>query len=234
MISKIGRKLHGKAEGAREEGRFLDALEFTDKATIAYQKNRDLLGLAEVQASRQSTFKQLYRQTGDKNYLILEKNAAKAAVEIAEESGVKEALAIPYHNLGKYYEESGNHKKAAKFFRKALENMKNNPPKIHNRLGVIADIKGHLYASEYMAGDKSALEGAEQSLNELENSGEDKISQYNFDVWLSGAYIRIAQMLRKNNHQKAKEHLYKAKDIIDINPNLKLRKEQWEKLAKGF
>src|SRR3989344_6279272 len=120
--SKVGRRLHGLAEDARESGRLLEALEFTDQATLAYQKDNDLLGLAEVQSSRQSTFKHLYRATNDKIFLILEKHAAESAVDVAEKSGIKEALGIPYHNLGKYYFEEQDYEKAAEAFNKAIEN----------------------------------------------------------------------------------------------------------------
>ena len=121
MLSKKGRIIHAKAEEAREDGKFLDALKFTDEATLAYQIDKDYLGLAEVQSSRQSTFKHLFRETGDKNYLILEKHAAESAVDIAESSGIKESVAIPYHNLGKYYEEKRIIKKLPFFLGKQLK-----------------------------------------------------------------------------------------------------------------
>lgn len=234
MTSKKGREIHQRVEEAREDGRFLDALKFADEATIVYVEDGDLLGLAELQSSRQSTFKQLYRQAGDKNYLILEKHSAESAVEIAEKSGIKEALAIPYHNLGKYYEEAGKHRKAAEFFKKAVQNMKDSPPKNHNRPAVIADIEGHQFAAEYLAGDKNALKRAEQALKELVQSNEEQISKYNYNVWISGAHIRIATMLREDNPKTAKDHLQKAKEVINANPDLKLRKTQWEKLAETF
>src|SRR5262245_38772504 len=111
--STEGRRLHALAEEARESGKFLEALEYTDKASLAYQKDGDMLGLAEVQSSRQSTFKHLYRSTGDIVFLILEKHAAESAVEIAEKSTIPEAVGIPYHNLGKYYSEVKDYKHAA-------------------------------------------------------------------------------------------------------------------------
>src|ERR1044071_747579 len=101
-----GRKIHAQVEIARESGDFLKALEYSDQAMLQYQQDKDLLGLAEVLASRQSTFKQLYRQSGDAVFLTLEKFSALAAVAVAEQSGIPEALGIPYHNLGKFYQES--------------------------------------------------------------------------------------------------------------------------------
>ena len=228
--SKEGRRLHALAEDARESGRFLEALEYTDKASLAYQKDNDLFGLAEVQSSRQSTFKHLYRSTGDKIFLILEKHAAKAAVDIAEKSGIKEALGIPYHNLGKYYFEAGQYKEAADAFRRAVENLTQYPNTRHSRQSVIADIKGHQYAAEYHAGDKTALDRALNALTELENSGE--LNSYNKNAWLSGAHLRITEMIAADSPELAKKHLEEARRIIETDDRLILRKSQLEKLEK--
>ena len=229
--SQNGRKLHQLAEIAREKGNFLQALEYTDRATLAYQKDKDYPGLAEVQSSRQGTFKHLYRSTGDKYFLILEKHSAEAAVEIAEKSGNKEALAIPYHNLGKYYLEANIYKEAVEYFRKAVRCFTLYPPKNHNRPAITADIKGHLYAAEYLAGDKSALKRAKKALEDLKNAQEDS---YNKNVWLTGAHLRIAEMLIGDNPKLAKEHIGEAKKIIDSDKRLILRRRQLKKLIQNL
>ncbi len=226
--SQEGRSLHALAEEAREKGDFAKSLEYTDRATLAYQKDQDYLGLAEIQSSRQSTFKHLYRQTGDKIFLLLEKHSAIAAVEIAKRSGDKAALGIPYHNLGKYYFESEEYEKAARAFKKAIENLDNFPSNRHTRASVLADIKGHQFAAEYHAGDKLALNRALKTLHELETAQEQ--STYNKNVWISGAHLRIAEMLLKDNRIVAKEHAKKAQQIIKKDSRLVLRKKQLEKL----
>lgn len=228
--SQEGRRLHALAEDARESGRFLEALEYTDQASLAYQKDNDLLGLSEALSSRQGAFKHLYRQTGDKVFLILEKHAAVAAVEIAEMSGINEALGIPYHNLGKYYFEVIEYKKATEYFKKAVENLVAYPSKRHSRPSVIADIKGHQYAAEHYAGDKTALNRALEALRDLKNAKEN--SSYNKNVWLTGAHIRIAEMALKNNPQLARQHARKAEKIINEDERLLLRKNQLKKLKE--
>jgi len=228
--SQEGRRLHALAEDARESGKFLEALEYTDQASLTYQKGGDLLGLAEVQSSRQSTFKHLYRATGDKVFLILEKYAAEAAVEIAKQSGIPEALGIPYHNLGKYYFEAKEYKKAADAFRKAVGNLISYPSKKHSRPSVIADIKGHQYAAEYYAGDKTALDRALEALIDLKNAKES--SSYNKNAWLTGAHIRIAEMAFEDNLNLARQHAETAEKIIKEDKRLILRKYQLKKLKK--
>lgn len=228
--SQEGRRLHRLAEDARESGDFLKALEYTDQATLAYQKDGDLFGLAEVQSSRQSTFKHLYRTTEDKVFLILEKHAAETAVEIAEKCGIKEALGIPYHNLGKYYFEAREYQKAGGAFKRAVENLTQYPSTRHSRASVVADIKGHRAASEYHAGDKTALDRALNALTELENSEEP--NSYNKNAWVSGAHLRIAEMVSQDNLELAKKHLEEARRIIESDESLILRKNQLEKLEK--
>ncbi|MBI2195710.1 MAG: hypothetical protein HYU48_01540 [Candidatus Levybacteria bacterium] len=227
--SSEGRRLHALAEEARESGDFLKALEYTDQATIAYQDDKDYLGLSEVQSSRQSTFKQLFRKTRDTNFLILEKHSALSAVEIAEKSGIKEALGIPYHNLGKYYFEAKEYDKATHFFEKAVENLEKYPNGRHSRPSVIADIRGHLYTAKYHAGDKSALKKALGALEELQRSDEES---YNRNVWICGAHIRIAEMLAKDNASLARKHFDQAQSIISSDKRLVLRKGQIERLRK--
>lgn len=227
MNSARGRDLHGKAEMAREsEQDFLKSLMLTDEAMVAYAQDGDQLGLAEVQGTRFNAFKHLHQKTGNKNYLILAKHAAMAAVEVAEKSGIAEALALPYRDLAKAHLELEEYQEAVSFFEKALNaKLTEN----HNRPGVKAEIKAHLAYAKYKSGDKTGLELMAEAIRELENSDEFK---YNKDVWLSGAHMRTAEMLRKDNIDTAREHLKKAREIIDTNPELKLRAEQWEKLAK--
>ncbi len=226
------RKLMGQANQAREDGKFLESLELTDQATLECQKQKDLVALAEVQTTRVLTFRLLFDQDEDKNWLILAKHAAMSAVEIAETSGNPEALALPYSHLARAYMELNQYPEAVKYFQLALTEIVAHPPAVHNRPGVVADFKIHLAIAQYLAGDKTALDQAEKAIKELETSGEDKVSDYNYHVWLSGAHMRVAEMLKDDDSAKAKEHLQKAKEIIDSDSRLSLRLAQWQKLAK--
>lgn len=234
--SDKGRHLHHQAEISREAGDFLKALHYTDEAALAYQADGDYLGLAEVQASRQSTFKHLYRSTGDPVFLTLEMHAAQASVEIAEKSGDKKALGIPYHNLGKSLSEAGKHCEAADAYKKAVTYLTEYPLELHSRPSVIADIKGHLYTAEFFCGDHSALNKALRALENLEAADEDS---YNKNVWLSGAHLRIAEMYMsaedvQDHKQRAEEHIKQAEEIINGDERLVLRREQLEEIKHKF
>lgn len=233
MTSTEGRKLHGLAEQARENGDFLKALELTDQAMIAYQKDGDQLGFAEIQASRFLTLRHLFEQTEDQNYLILAKYSAEASVELAKKSNDPKAVAIPAFNLAKAEETLGQLTEAVANYQKALDNMAKNPPSEHSgaRLAILADMKIHLLVCQYKTGNKEVINELDQTISQLFTTEEEK---YNQDVWLSGAHLKMAEILKNDNLEKAKAHLQKAKEIIDSNPDLKLRKAQWEKLAASF
>lgn len=244
-----GRKIHGQAAHAREASQHLEALKLYDEAILAYLEDNDLQGLAEVFADRAIVYRHLFDQTGNRNFLLIAKGEMTASLEIAQESGQRQALAMPYFQLGSVERELEQLPKAVESYKKALENITRNPPDQHNRAAIVADFKGHLASTEYRAGDKSALDRAEQALVELQavpvvteeqlaaQDGKLEFNQevkYNKDVWLSGAHMRIAEMLKEDDPTKAKEHLQKAKEIIDANPELTIRKTQWEKLAQTF
>ena len=76
-----------------------------------------------------------------------------------------------------------------------------------------------------------AVTQVEAAIQELENSQE---NQYEKDVWVSGGYMRLAQVLRESDNKKATAYLRRAKQIIDANPRLRIRRQQWEKIAKDF
>jgi len=226
------RQIHLKAEEARElKQDFLTSLQLADQATIQYQKENDLLGLSEVQSTRANTLRHLYQQTKSKAFLTLALHAAQSAVDIAKLSGDPTAKALPYHKLGTILRLANRLKKAVTAHQKAVDHIDKNPPSGHNRPAIRLNFKIHLYTCMYLAGDKQALDKAEQAITQLSQTEE---NQYNKDVWLSGGHMRIAYMLQKDNPAKARQHLEQAKQIIDANPQLKLRLQQWQKLAATF
>jgi tetratricopeptide (TPR) repeat protein len=223
------RDIHEKATVVCESGESLEALKLCDEATVLYEQENDLLGMAEIQAQRFIIFKHLYQKTGNRAYIVLALSSSQTSVEIAQLSEDTHGLCLPYMNLGEAYALDENWEQAVAAYRKAVEWFEKAPPPHHNRESVLLNIKDHLYTAEYKTGDKSALGRAENLIPELEATDEDS---YNKNVWLSGAHGRIAEMIYKEDLKKALEHLQKAKEIIDSDERLVLRKMQWEKLNK--
>lgn len=226
------RELLGKASEARESGKYLESLKLADEAMVVAQTEADPATLSEALANRYLAYKLLFQDTNDQKYLILAKHTMFASVEIAENSGDKSSLAIPYFNLAKVLDEIGEVKQSLGYFKKALEALKSNPPESHNRPGVVADFAGYLATEAYKSGDKTALTLIDKAINDLKNSGEEKISDYNLHVWLSGIHMRVAELLKTDDPELSKKHLAQAKEIIDSDPRLEIRLKQWQRLAE--
>lgn len=222
--------LHAKAAKARETENFSESLTFNDDALFAYDEDNDSLGFSEGIACRSITLRVYAGLHNSKRLLTLAKYEMMASVDLARQSGIAEALPIPLYNLAQIQEDLGEYDNALMNYREAIEGMEKYPPETHNRPSVLANMNIHLATCEYKAGDKTALEKAEQAVYELEKAEEP--NQYNKDVWISGGYMRMAEAIKKDNPTKAMEYLTKSKVIIDSNPDLKLRKKQWESLTK--
>ncbi|GEM_PF-691037 len=231
---KTGREIHADVEHTREASDFWGSIKLSLDAIKTYQEEKDYLGLSEVHGSVSLAYRHLYRQTKDINFLVLAEGAATTGIEIAKINNIKEAVTMPTFNLAKVQEELNQLGEAAETYQDAVDAFTSHSPKFHNRTGVLADIKIHLYTCQYKAGDKSGLPKALDAITELEKSNEKTVSKYNYDVWLSGAHMKIAEMLKDDNKELAKKHLDEAKKIIDSNPELKIRKQQWEELAQDL
>lgn len=224
-----GRKLHAEAELLREGGNIQEALLKIRSAQFAYISDGDLLGLAEALASEVLAYRHLNEKTGHKEYLDFALRAARLSVEFAEKSGQKEALALPYHTLGKIYEDLGNWTEAVSAQAKAIEMMTNNPPQQHNRPAYINEMKIHYLSDRYMCGEKEVIVELDKVLAELEADRAEP--KYNRDVWLSGGFMSKATILKNDNPEEARKAFVKAGEIIKSNPDLKLRREQWDRMA---
>ena len=228
------RVLLGQANQLREQGKFLESLQLCDQVILLALQDNDLLTAAEAQSARFIAFKLLYRDSPGSSYLILAKHAAMVGVDLAKASNQPQALPIPLFNLGKCEVEMEDYSSAIEHYQEAINAFQENAPTSHNRPGVLADMKTHLSVAEIKNGDQSAIERLKLAVEELEHSGEDQVSQYNFDVWRSGGYMHLADILREQSPEKAREYLEKAREIIESNPELTLRQEQLAKLATKF
>lgn len=227
----VARIIHGKAELAREKGDFLLSLQTLDEAILAYQKEKDYLGLSEALTSCFLTYKHLFFKSKDTSYQILAKYSIKAAAEISEKYADEPACSLPYYNLAQFYDEfDRNYPLAIDYYKKAIEIMTNNPPEDHKSQlpGLISTMEVHLHAAEYKNGDKSSLERLLKANEKISNH----YNKYEKDVWMSGGYMKLAEMLREDDKTKSKVYMQKAKEIIDANKDLTIRKRQWDALSE--
>lgn len=224
------RQLHGQAAEAREAEQFIQSLTLNDQALFAYDKENDAAGFAEGIGCRSITLRVYAKLHKSKRLLTLAKYQMMAGVEIAREVG-PEALVHPLFQLAGLQEALEEFDEATKNYKEAVESVE--AAKLGaERPAMVADMKVHLYTCAYKNGDKSALKMAQDAIEELIQAAEP--NQFNKDVWLSGGYMRLAEILQTDDAPQAKEYLEKAKEIIDANPKLTLRKKQLIELSSKF
>jgi len=223
-----GKEIHTQVGHLREAGKFDESIKLAEEAKKAYQEEGDMVGLSDLYGDISLSYR--HKKDFDKA-----EAAALEGIKIAEDNNLGGNRARPYFNLAKVREDKGEFANAVSTYKKSIEIFKTQNPTIHNRSGVLADMNIHLFTCEYKAGDKTSLDRALKAIKDLENSNEQTISKYNYDVWLSGAHMKIAENLRNDDPEKAKKHLNIAKEIIfSSDQDLRIRKKQWEELNASF
>jgi tetratricopeptide (TPR) repeat protein len=222
-----GKDFHKRAERAREHGSFNEALNLCELAFEIYAREKNETGMSEVCASSFLSLRHLSEKySDDKSYLIRAKHAAEAGVEIARNFGKKEALSLPVYNLAQANFSLGEYKIAVKLFKEAIKTLPDSP---HDSPSLLANMTIHLEVASYKNGDRKSHGRALKALEELENSEQLK---YEKDTWVSGGYMKIAEVIYRDESKQAKEYLKKAGEIIEANPELILRKGQLDRLLK--
>lgn len=217
--------LHKKAEDLREEDRLDEAEKVNTEAIEEYKLNKDWEGVARALQSRVLIYKHKYLLVKEEKILNLAKKDATESLIIAKEHNLKYLLSVCNFRMGEVFMISGDYKSAIVFFQNAVDLF----------VGYEAE-KGdyvyHLGEALYQSGDKSA--GKKHLLEGLYliQQNKDEVDPFLINVWESGCYMRLADCFRKDDLKRAKEYLFKAKEIIDNDSKLVIRRRQWGQLAK--
>lgn len=224
---KSASDLHRESETAREEDRHLDALKLIEEVIIEYQKERNYKGLVKAVQSRCLIYKHLFLLTNDEVFILLANSDADTSLKIANSYNLHDLFSSSYFRRGEITMIAENYEEAINNYKKALETY----------IGTDAekgDYKYHLGTALYFKGDKK--EGKElmlQGLKEIQDN-KDQVDSFVANVWESGCYMRLAEVLKEDEPEKAKKYLELAKKIIDSDERLIIRKRQWEKLSRTF
>ena len=213
--------IHVQAETAREKEQFIESLKLYEEAILTYQQEKNNAGIAEALQGKFLTYKHLYLLTHNESYLTLCFFSAAASLEIIQENDIHELKGSISFRLGEIEMLRKEYQNAADYYQNAIDNH-------HGIKAEIGDYRYHLGEALFLHGSKEAgktlmLKG----LKEIQDNREGA-DPFLIHTWESGCYMKLAYLLRD---EKAKEYMQKAKEIIDSDPKLIIRKRQYEELA---
>lgn len=217
--------LHQQASAQREQGQTSEALQTYAAAMTEYTAAQNLEGVVRVLLEQDLCWKHFY-QTDMENTLYLQHRtmACSLADAIREQQPLPFALQslIAFH-MAQLSEDAGDLESAQSEYLQALLHAKVNEPQRANILLHLAPVE---WALEEHGRSRQTWQ---QGMELLERTNGD-LELYTHQVWLSGAHLRWAEAVAEDDLNEAKKHLQLAHEIIDSNPNLVLRRQQWERL----
>lgn len=220
-------ELHKQSEIAREQDRHLDALKLIEEALLEYQKEKNYKGFIKALQNRVLIYKHLYLLTNDAVFTFLARSDAETTLHIAKFHNLHGLLSSSYFRIGEIAMIANNFEEAIENYKKALDTYTGSDAEK-------GDFRYHLGTALYLNGDKE--EGKRNLLRGLKEIQENRTGFDSFlaNVWESGCYMRLAEVLKDDEPKEAKEYLDQAKKIIDYDKKLIIRKRQWKKLAEKF
>lgn len=218
-------QLQKRADVLREEGQSLKAIDVYNQVIVRYQEDRDYANMIGALTGRLLSWKHLFYKTGDKIYAIFVKKEAEAILEVAKEHGLRDRIHLFHFLNGTSAILLNDYPAAEKEMGQAVELYPNDNAEK-------GDWMAHLGEAIYRNGRKD--EGRKLILQGVQFIEEksSQIDSFLFNVWVSGAYLRLAKLLKPDNQGESEVFLGKAKKIIDSDDRLVIRKHQLESFLK--
>lgn len=216
-----------QANRLREEGKSLDAIALYNKLIVQQQQEHQHLPMIEALTGRLLCWKHLFYQTEDKIYAIFVRKEAEAMLEIAKAYGITEKVHLLHYLLAKAAQLQKDDLAAELDFQRAVELY----PVDNAEKG---DWMAHLGAAMYANGKKA--EGQKVLLQGVQKiqAHQSDLDPFFYNVWVSGAYLRLAKLLYPDNPQESKRYLELAQEIVDSDDRLVIRKGQLEAFIKAI
>lgn len=209
-MTKAERKLISKITDLREAGHHQQALALAGRLILRFLKKTDYRALFDVLSSRCLIWKHLFQLSSLQIYRLLMREDARLGLELAQAEGLKSRLHVAHFRLGEALMVFRYYKGAVQQYQLALRHYHG------SRLGEA------LYrGGKVRLGEKTLLVG----LREIQ-ADRHSVDSFLADVWESGAYMRLAELLRKDKPDQAKLYLDIAEGITKSDKLLIMRKKQ--------
>lgn len=220
-FASTGKELQNEADKMRERGKSLVSIDLYNQAIVQYQETKDYPNMLGALTGRLLAWKHIYYQTEDKIYAIFVKNEAETLLDIAQEYHLLSQMHLIHFLKATSAILLKDYSSAETEFTKAVQLY----PTDHAEKG---DWIAHLGDAIYRNGKKE--EGKKTVLQGVEIIKEraSQIDSFLFNVWVSGAYLRLAKLLKVDNPPESQLFLNQAKNIIESDSRLVIRKQQLE------
>lgn len=223
----LASEAHRMSEELRENDKHLEALKSIEEAVVGYQHEENYSGFAKALQSRALIYKHLFFLSKDEVFAILAKHDAQASLEVAQKYKLEDVLSSCYFRLGEVENLFKDYDKAVWNFQKAMNVYAGTNAER-------GDYRYHLGEAIFRSGKKK--EGKEimlQGLKEIQDYRKE-VDSFLGNVWESGCYMKLAELLREDEPDEARKHLDKARKIVDSDPKLIIRRRQIGELSKSF
>lgn len=225
-FATTGLELQKEGDILREEGKSLNAIDVYNQAIVRYQEDKDYANMLDALTGRLLSWKHLFYKTEDRIYAIFVKKEVEEMLEIAKEHNLIGRLYLIHFLNGTSAILLKDYSSAEIEFNHAVERY----PSENAEKG---DWIAHLGDAMYRNGKKK--EGKNILLKGVsmikENSSQ--IDSFLFNVWVSGAYLRLAKLLKADNPEESQLYLNQAKEIIDSDKRLVIRRQQLEAFIRN-
>lgn len=211
----------------RENGQTFEALDAINRSLDFFSYVQDYSGFAHAILDRAICWQHLYQfHNNDYGFAVLYKKDAESMLEIVEAKNITTQEAGAYFINAKAMMLFDNYDQAIENFNLSIAKMTT------DRNAQKGDWQTNLGKAMYLKGKKQ--EGVQLILEGIERVKKysDEIDQYTANVWISGGYIRLAEVLQKDNAKLSEDYLQKAKVIIEADPRQIVRKKQIENYLK--
>lgn len=222
-----GQQLLEKSVILREQGDFEGSLDANESAFDVFVEEENAPKISEALSGMGLTNRHLFESTNKRDYGILARNYHTDALEILRQNGINEQYKALYE-LGKMDQSLGDNEMAIENIQAAIENFEKYPGQYPFGESVKAEMQTRLYALLHKKGENDAMAHYEEALERLRSA--ENNDEYTKNVWVSGAYMHMAEVLIGNDNDKARDLLEKAKERLDDQEKYKVRLGQIDKL----
>jgi len=217
--------LHVAAAKLREQGQSLQALATYEQALISYLENSETEYLLAVLLEKNIVLKHLWKQQHRGEYLHLAKNNLDLGEQwLKKHTYSKEQQALFFFGKAEIQLLAEDLTSAIDSYTQALRTLPNDHP-------FTGQFRYHLgFAQTLNQQIAEGLHNLEEGRVAIEQQTD--LDPYTKQVWLSGAWLRMALAQHKaGERDKAQESYSQAESIISGNPDLVLRQRDLQQVA---